>query len=382
MTIKIIGPAHPYRGGLASFNERLASELISEGHEVSIETFSLQYPSFLFPGKSQFAKGDAPENLVISRTINSVNPFNWLTAGKRIAREAPDMVIFRYWLPFLAPCFGTIARIIRRKSATRILTIVDNIIPHERRPGDKILTRYFAKPVHGFLAMSEAVLSELALFNNTTPRILSPHPIFDNFGAAVPRADALRKLGLDPSFRYILFFGLIREYKGLDLLIRAMDDTRIRKLGIRALVAGEFYCDSKPYYRMIDELSLNDTISVHPHFIDEKDVTLWFSSVDLIVQPYKSATQSGVTQIGYHFEKPMLVTNAGGLPEIIPHMKGGYVTPPDPEAIAEAIDDFFTNNRSESFINGIRDEKRRFGWRQMAESILELYSKSKKQADA
>lgn len=378
MTIKIIGPAYPYRGGLASFNERLASELISEGHNVSIETFSLQYPSFLFPGKSQFATWDAPDDLEIRRTINSVNPFNWFKSGRRIAREAPDMVIFRYWLPFLAPCFGTIARIIRRKSATRVLTIVDNIIPHEKRPGDKILTRYFVKPVDGFLAMSRAVLSELALFNDTTPRILSPHPIFDNFGDSVPREDALRKLGLDPSFRYILFFGLIREYKGLDLFIRAMDDARIRKLDIRALVAGEFYCDSKPYYRMIDELSLNDTIIVHPHFIDDNDVTLWFSSADLITQPYKSATQSGVTQIGYHFEKPMLVTNAGGLPEIIPHMKGGYVVTPDPEAIAEAIDDFFTNNRSESFTEGIRDEKKRFGWGQMVKSIMELYSKSDK----
>ena len=378
MTIKIIGPAYPYRGGLASFNERLASELISEGYNVSIETFSLQYPSFLFPGKSQFATWDAPGDLEIQRTINSVNPFNWLKTGRRIAREAPDMVIFRYWLPFLAPCFGTIARIIRRRSATRVLTIVDNIIPHEKRPGDKILTRYFVKPVDGFLAMSRAVLSELALFNDTTPRILSPHPIFDNFGESVPREDALRKLDLDPSFRYILFFGLIREYKGLDLLIRTMDDARIRKLGIRALVAGEFYCDSKPYYRMIEELSLNDAIVVYPHFIDDNDVTLWFSSADLIVQPYKSATQSGVTQIGYHFEKPMLVTNAGGLPEIIPHMKGGYVVTPDPEAIAEAIDDFFTNNRSESFTEGIRDEKKRFGWGQMVKSIMELYSKSDK----
>lgn len=381
MKIKIIGPAYPYRGGLASFNERLAAELKSEGHEVSIETFTLQYPSFLFPGKSQFVTGDAPEGLSIIRTINSVNPFNWFRVGSRIAREAPDMVIFRYWLPFMAPCFGTIARVTARNSTVRILTIVDNIIPHESRPGDRFLTRYFVKPVHGFLAMSGAVLSGLAQFNTTTPRILSPHPIFDNFGDAVSRDEALRQLGLDTSFRYILFFGLIREYKGLDLFIRALADEKVRTLGIRALVAGEFYCDSKPYYRLIDELDLTDTITVHPHFIDESDVKLWFSASDIIVQPYKSATQSGVTQIGYHFEKPMLVTDTGGLPEIIPHMKGGYVTPPEPGAIAGAIHDFFTNNRSESFTRGIRDEKKRFGWGKMVQSIMELYSESIKAAE-
>jgi glycosyltransferase involved in cell wall biosynthesis len=379
MKIKIIGPAYPYRGGLASFNERLATELQGEGHQVSIETFTLQYPSFLFPGKSQFVTGDAPEGLSISRTINSVNPFNWFRAGRRIAREAPDMVIFRYWLPFMAPCFGTIARLTARNPSIRILTIVDNIIPHEKRPGDRLLTRYFIKPIDGFIAMSGAVLSELALFDNTTPRILSPHPIFDNFGDSVTRKDALELLGLDPSFRYILFFGLIREYKGLDLFISALADDRVRALGVRALVAGEFYCDSKPYYKMIDELNLTETITVHPHFINDNDVKLWFSASDLIVQPYKSATQSGVTQIGYHFEKPMLVTDTGGLPEIIPHMKAGYVTTPDPGAIAGAIDDFFTNNRTESFTRGIRDEKKRFGWDRLVKSIMSLYSESRKQ---
>jgi glycosyltransferase involved in cell wall biosynthesis len=379
MKIKIIGPAYPYRGGLASFNERLAAELQSEGHQVSIETFSLQYPSFLFPGESQFVTGDAPEGLFINRTINSVNPLNWFRAGSRIAREAPDMVIFRYWLPFMAPCFGTIARLAARNSSIRILTIVDNIIPHEKRPGDRLLTRYFIKPVDGFISMSGAVLSELALFDTTTPRVLSPHPIFDNFGDAVSREDALGLLGLDPSFRYILFFGLIREYKGLDLFIRALADDRVRALGIRALVAGEFYCDSKPYYKLIDELNLTDIITVHPHFIDDNDVKLWFSASDLIVQPYKSATQSGVTQIGYHFEKPMLVTDTGGLPEIIPHMKAGYVTPPDPEAIAGAINDFFTNSRSESFTIGIRDEKKRFGWDRLVKSIMSLYAETRMQ---
>jgi glycosyltransferase involved in cell wall biosynthesis len=376
MKIKIIGPAYPYRGGLASFNERLAWELQNEGHQVSIETFTLQYPSFLFPGKSQFVTGDAPEGISISRTINSVNPFNWFLTGRRIAREAPDMVILRYWLPFMAPCFGTIARLAARNSSVRILTIADNIIPHEKRAGDRLLTRYFIKPVNGFIAMSRAVLSELSLFDTTTPRVLSPHPIFDNFGDGVKREDALRLLGLDPSYRYILFFGLIREYKGLDLFIRSMADDRVRALGIRALVAGEFYCDSKPYYKLIDDLKLAAAISVHPNFIDDDDVKLWFSAADLIVQPYKSATQSGVTQIGYHFEKPMLVTDTGGLPEIIPHMKAGYVTPPDPEAIAGAINDFFINNRSESFTEGIRDEKKRFGWDRLVKSIMSLYSET------
>jgi glycosyltransferase involved in cell wall biosynthesis len=369
MKISIIGTAWPYRGGLAAFIERLATQLQNEGHEVKIETFTMQYPGFLFPGKSQFADWPAPPNLNIERTINSINPLNWFKAGRRIRKEMPDMVIFKYWLPLMAPCFGTIARIIRKNRHSKIVTILDNIIPHEKRVGDRMLTSYFVKPNHGFIAMSESVLIDLGKFDRSKPGIYSPHPVFDNFGDAVPKKNAAEVLNLDPSAKYILFFGLVRDYKGLDLLIKAFADKRFRSMGIKVLVAGEFYTDSKPYIDMIREYGLTDEIILHPEFIPDMDVASWFCVADLIVQPYKSATQSGVTQIGYHFEKPMLVTNVGGLPEIIPHMKGGYVVSPEPGEIADAIYDFFDSGREEEFTAGIRKEKVRFSWETMAKNI-------------
>jgi len=369
MKITIIGTGWPYRGGLAAFNERLATQLQNDGNDVTIETFKLQYPGFLFPGKSQFADWPAPTHLRIKRTVNSINPFNWFKVGRRIRRERPDLVLFKYWLPFMSPCFGTIARIIRKNSHSRIVTILDNIIPHESRIGDRMLTKYFVKPNQGFIAMSESVLIDLGKFDKKIPGIYSPHPVFDNFGEPISKEQAAKELGLEPSLKYILFFGLVREYKGLDLLIKAFADSRLRGLGLKVLVAGEFYTDSKPYIDLIEEYGLSEEILLHPEFIPDKEVAKWFCISDLIVQPYKSATQSGVTQIGYHFEKPMLVTNVGGLPEIIPHMKGGYVVSPDPSEIADAILDFFKAGRAEEFTEGIRKEKARFSWETMVKNI-------------
>jgi glycosyltransferase involved in cell wall biosynthesis len=375
MRIKIIGPAYPYRGGLAAFNERLAVQFQDEGHDVEIETFKLQYPGFLFPGKSQFADWDPPKDLMIQRTVNSINPLNWIKVGRRIRKEAPDLVIFKFWLPLLGPCFGTIGRIIRRNKISKIITILDNIIPHESRPGDEIFTRYFIKPNHGFIAMSESVLLDLGRLDSSKPVVYSPHPVFDNFGNAISREEALSLLALDHSYRYILFFGLIRDYKGLDLLLQAFSDSRFRKMKIKVLVAGEFYTDSTPYYDLIKKNGLEEQIVVHPNFIPDSEVAKWFCAADLIVQPYKNATQSGVTQIGYHFEKPMLVTNVGGLSEIIPHMKGGYVVSAEPKEIAHAIIDFFSNDRYTQFTKGIKEEKVRFSWHTMAKNISLLLDK-------
>ncbi|HUS87620.1 MAG TPA: glycosyltransferase [Bacteroidales bacterium] len=367
--VKIIGTSHPYRGGLAAFNEHLAFELQSQGFVVEIETFTLQYPGFLFPGKTQYADWPAPENISIKRTVNSVSPLNWIRVGKSIASENVDFVIFKYWLPFLAPCFGTIARQIKSRSGTQVIAILDNIIPHEKRIGDLALTRYFVKPVDGFIAMSKSVLSDLENFDKTSPRLYSPHPLFTNFGRPVSKVEAIRNLKLDPGFSYMLFFGFIRDYKGLDLLVEAFSDKRLRDRKIKLLVAGEFYTNSKKYFDLIDLYHLKDDIIVYPEFIPDKKVADWFCAADIIVQPYKSATQSGVTQIGYHFDKPMLVTDVGGLPEIVPHMKGGYVVQPHPQDIADAILDFFDNNREQSFTEGIRKEKTRFGWDTMVKNI-------------
>jgi D-inositol-3-phosphate glycosyltransferase len=375
MNITIIGTAYPYRGGLASYNERLARQFISEGHDVTILTFNLQYPGFLFPGKSQFIDGPPPEGLNIERKVNSINPFNWISVGFKIKKQNPDILIFKYWIPFMAPCFGTIARIAGSNSHTKVICILDNVIPHEKRPGDKILTRYFTNCIDGGIAMSQSVLDDLLKFRQDVPVRLSPHPLFDNFGTSPERKDALSILGLDPEFRYLLFFGFIRSYKGLDLLIEAFADSRLRNRKLKLIIAGEFYENSKPYLDMVKKFNISSDIVIFERFINDEEVRNFFSAADLVVQPYRAATQSGVTQIAYHFEKPMLVTDVGGLREIVPDRICGYVVKADPEEIADSITDFFDNDRREQFIKNVIEEKKKFSWNKMTASVIEVYNK-------
>ncbi len=373
MKIFIIGTAYPYRGGLAAYNERLARQFVAEGNDVTVLTFSLQYPGFLFPGKTQFINGPPPEGLNIIRKINSVNPFNWISAGRRLRKEKPDILVFKYWLPFMAPCFGTIARIARRNRHTRVICIFDNVIPHEKRPGDRQMTRYFTSAIDGAVAMSESVLSDLHGFRQDIPVKLSPHPLFDNFGSPISKADAVRKLGLDADKPYVLFFGFVRGYKGLDLLLKAFTDEKIRALGLRLIVAGEFYEDEKPYRDIVSNNKISDIVFFFNRFINDSEVSVFFSAADLVVQPYKSATQSGVTQIAYHFIKPMVVTDVGGLREIVPDGKCGYVVRPEPQEIAGAIADFFEKGRMEIFRDNIVVEKKKYSWDKMTSSLLEIY---------
>src|SRR3989339_1469849 len=373
--IVILGTAYPFRGGLAVYNERLAKALNEEGHEVTIMTFSLQYPSFLFPGKSQYLDGKAPEGLDIYRKVNSINPVNWLVTGNMIRKEKPDILIFKYWLPFMAPCFGTIARLARKNKHTKVISILDNIIPHEKRPGDRMFSRYFSKSVDAFVAMSKRVLNDLDQFDTQKPRAFCPHPLYDNFGPKVDRETALEKLQLSRNFQHVLFFGLIRDYKGLDWLLEAFADPRLRNYKVKLIVAGEFYSDKEKYTRLIEQYQLKEYIELHNRFIPDPEVGWYFAAADLIAQPYKSATQSGVTQIGYHFEKPMLVTNVGGLSEIIPDQKVGYVVEPNPKAIADKLVDFFENRRSQEFVANLVEEKKKYAWSTMTGTIFELYQK-------
>lgn len=370
--VKIIGTAFPFRGGLASYNERLAKEYLKEGYNVSIETFTLQYPNILFPGKTQYSDGEAPRNLQIEQTINSINPLNWLKVGSRIKKEKPDLVIIKYWLPFMAPCFGTIAGRIRKNKHSKIICIADNIIPHEKRPGDNLLTAYFLRKVDGVIAQSKSVFEDVFKFTHKLPVKLCPHPLFDNFGEIIEKGKALDMLKLDSNFRYILFFGFIRDYKGLDLLLKAFSDARILKLNVKLIVAGEFYSDSKPYYELIEKLKLTDKVVLKTDFIADNEVNKYFSCADIVAQPYKNATQSGVTQIGYHFNKPMLVTNVGGLPEIIPHNVIGYVVEPEVNPIADALFDFFTTDKKSTFETNILEEKKKFLWSTMTKAISEI----------
>ncbi|MBA4321965.1 MAG: glycosyl transferase family 1 [Odoribacter sp.] len=375
MNITITGTAYPYRGGLAAYNERLAKQFIDEGHDVKLLTFTLQYPDFLFPGKSQYLDGPSPDRLNIERKVNSINPINWISTGFKIKKLKPDLLIFKYWIPFMAPCFGTIARIAKSNRHTKVICILDNVIPHEKRPGDKFLTTYFTGCIDGAIAMSQSVLNDLQQFRRDVPVKLSPHPLFDNFGDPAKRAEALSELGLDADYSYLLFFGFIRAYKGLDLLIEAFADNRLRDRKLKLLIAGEFYEDAKPYLNLIKRYNLDNEIILFDRFINDSEVNLFFSVSDLIVQPYRSATQSGVTQIAYHFEKPMLVTDVGGLKEIVPHGLCGYVVNTDPKEIADSITDFYENRRQDTFVQNVKKEKEKYSWSKMTESVIEVYKK-------
>jgi len=377
MKVTLVGTAHPFRGGIAVFIERLARAFKQNKDEVRISTFTLQYPKILFPGETQLSSSPKPTDLNITQEVNSINPFNWIKVGNKIRKEKPDLVIFKYWIPFMAPSLGTIARRIRKNKHTKVIVVVDNIIPHEKRFGDNVLNKYFVKSVDAFVAMSQSVLDDLKTFDNQKPKLLSPHPLYDNFGKSKTREEALNSLGLDTQYNYMLFFGIIRQYKGLDILLKAFADKRLNNGKNKLIVAGEFYEDDTVYQDLIKKHQLQDAIVLATKFIPDEEVVNYFCAADIIVQPYKHATQSGVTQIAYHFEKPMLVTDVGGLKEIVPHNKVGYVTNPNEQEVADALVDFYDNNRSEEFIAGVKDEKQKYTWQTMIDGINKLYHQTK-----
>lgn len=374
MKITILGPAHPYRGGLASIMEIMARTFQRRGDEVDIKTFTLQYPSLLFPGESQTVATPPPADLRICLCVNTMNPLNWVRVGRRIRRERPDFVLMKYWTPFMAPCFGTIARIARGNGHTKVLCQIDNVEPHEHHLTDKPFNRYYLHSVDGFVYMSEQVHSELRAYSDA-PALFSPHPLFENFGERVERSEACVRLGLDPANRYVLFFGLIRDYKGLDLLLDAWAQLRRagRTEGRRLIVAGEFYTAREPYLNRIADNGLQDEVLLHDRFIPDDDVKYYFSAADFVVQPYKTATQSGVTQIAYQFCVPMVVTAVGGLPEIVPDGRVGYVCPPTAEGVAAAMDRMYEGDALKRFRENCVEERRRFSWEEMCSRITELY---------
>ncbi|GAC1527572.1 MAG: glycosyltransferase family 4 protein [Sediminibacterium sp.] len=366
----IIGPAWPLRGGLASFDERLARQFLQEGFDTTIYTFSLQYPGFLFPGTTQYSSEPAPEGIGIKVCINSVNPLNWLRIGNELHQLRPDLIVVRYWLPFMGPCLGTILRKARKNHFTKVICIADNVVPHEHRPGDKQFTRYFIKPVDAFVTMSEKVKDDLYQFTSK-PAQQVVHPLYDNFGKAVPKAAARLQLSLAQQDRIILFFGFIRKYKGLDLLLEAMNDERIRRAGIKLLVAGEFYESRKEYDDLIAKLHITPQLILRTDFIPDSEVKNYLSAADFVIQPYRNATQSGVTPLAYHFEKPMLVTNVGGLPDMVPDGKSGLIAEPTATAIATGILRLYELGE-DYFLPHLREEKKKYSWDRLAGTIREL----------
>ena len=370
MKIIIIGTAYPFRGGIASFNERLAEELIAMGHEVVIYTFTLQYPNFLFPGKTQFSDDPKPKHLKIIPILNSVNPLNWISSGLKIKKEKADLIISKFWIPFMGPSLGTVIRLAKSKN-TKAISIIDNIIPHEKRIGDKLLSGYFVRAIDKFIVMSLSVKEDMKQFTKTKPVIYKAHPIYDNYGEIMSVKEAREYLNLDTEGKYVMFFGFIRDYKGLDLLLEAMSEKKIKESGIKCIVAGEYYGNKEKYDKQIEELDIKDQLILRTDFISNEEVKYYFCAADLIVQPYKTATQSGISQIAYHFEKPMIVTNVGGLPEIVEHGKAGYVVEPEASEISKSILDFFEGKRINDFEEAVKRKKKEFSWRNFVQKILE-----------
>jgi len=367
----IIGPAWPLRGGgMATFNERLAKQFTEQGYDTTIYTFSLQYPGFLFPGTSQYSTEEAPAGIKIKVCINSMNPFNWFKVGNELKELKPDIVIVRYWIPLMGPCLGTILRRIKKNKFSRLICIADNVVPHEHRPGDSLFTKYFVKPVDAFITMSDKVTGDLSRFTSKPVKQVL-HPLYDNFGDAVSKEEARKKLSIPQNEKVILFFGFIRKYKGLDLLLEAMNDERIRKAGIKLLIAGEFYDKRETYDKLIGQFDLGPQLILHTDFIRDSEVHYYLSAADFVIQPYRNATQSGVTPLAYHFEKPMLVTNVGGLPGLVPDGKAGVVTEPTVHAIADGINRLYELGE-DYFLPQLRVEKKKYSWNSLSDAIVQL----------
>jgi glycosyltransferase involved in cell wall biosynthesis len=367
----IIGPGHPLRGGLSTFNQRLAKEFLDQGFDCSIYSFSLQYPSFLFPGKTQYSTEAAPEGINILPIINSINPINWKVVGKKLKQLAPDIIVVRYWLPFMGPALGTILRKVRQNHHTKIIAITDNILPHEKRPGDIAFTRFFLNSCEAFVTMSEKVMKDLRQFQPAKPAKQVLHPLYDNFGDPLPKQEARKKIGIAGDGKIILFFGFIRKYKGLDILLDAMADPRIRAAGIQLLIAGEFYEKKEPYLEQIKKLGISDQLILRTDFIKGDEVRYYLCAADLVVQPYRNATQSGVTPLAYHFERPMVVSNVGGLPSLVAHEKAGLVSEANPVSLASAILRYYELGE-QYFIPHLRNEKLKYSWLNLVKTITDL----------
>lgn len=380
MKVIILGTAWPYRGGLATFNERLARQFVSEGHEVELYTFTLQYPSFLFPGKTQYTNEPAPADLTIRRVLNSCNPINWLRVGHAVRKAAPDMLICCYWMSFFAPAFGLVSRIARRNKHTRCIALVHNMIPHEPNILDKLFAPYFVASQDGFVALSESVVGDIEKVESQTsrvkrPKTFSPHPIYDHYGERMSKNEACKALNLPADKNYMLFFGLVRAYKGLDLLLGAFGCVKDQLPNLQLIIAGEFYEDEAKYRAQIAQLGLADRVIIRNEFIPDGDLRKYFGAADLIVQPYKTATQSGVTQVAFHFEKPMLVTNVGGLGEIVHDHQMGYACEPTAESIAADVLDYYQNDRQQAFTAYLQKEKTKYAWSSMTRAYTNILRK-------
>ncbi|MDC0584275.1 glycosyltransferase [Bacteroidales bacterium] len=383
MKLVSVGPAYPLRGGIANFNESFCLAATKKGIDASIVSYSLQYPSLLYPGKNSIDRNDKPpEGIKISSALNSINPINWIATGFKIRKQNPDILLLHYWMPFFAPALGTVLRIVKMfRRNVKVIGLVHNVNPDEFKLGWRTLSFFFFTECHGFIALSKKVIYDLSEFCDTRKKIVLPHPLYEIFGEKVDQHVAQKELKLSPDFKYLLFFGQIRKYKGLDLLLEAVAKLKLEK--IKLIIAGEFanINDRQRYLDKIKHLKIKDKIILFDDFIPQDQVKYFFSASDLVAQTYLSASQSGVTQIAYQFDCPMLVTNVGGLSSMVANNKVGYVAPKDPWKIASLIEDYFEQEKAQSFIENIQKEKHKFSWDSFVDNALAFITESKKSTE-
>lgn len=369
MKIVIVSPAYPLRGGIANFASQLYQELSKE-NEVSIYTFKRQYPKIFFPGKTQFETGEDADRIPAKIEIDSINPLNWKDTANNIISEKPDLVIFKYWLPFFAPCYSSIAKQIRKKSDAKFLAVCHNIIPHEKRIGDNYLSKMFLTKMDYFVLLSKEVENDLLKFIAKPKSKVLPHPVYSRFGKSVEKHIAKEHLNLSEN-KYILFFGFIRDYKGLDTLLLAM--SVLNDKNINLLVVGEFYIDKAKYLNLIKEHKLENNVILKTDFIPANEVKFYFSACDVVILPYRSATQSGIVQIAVNFNKPVIATDVGGLAEVIVDSESGYIIEKEnPKALAIAINKFYKEEKEIPFANNIKKISEKYSWKNFVDGIMEL----------
>ena len=370
MKIVLVGPFPPFRGGISDLNAALADHL-SKRHEIHAINFTTQYPKVLFPGKTQFKKGDPAQEVDSIRCLSSINPFSWRKTAYKIIDIEPDLVLFRFWLPFFAPAFSGVAKKIRKYSDATIMAICDNIIPHEERLLDTRLTKRFFGFIDSFIVLSKKVENELLSFVPEAKYKYSPHPIYSIFNNTLSKEQAKAELKLATK-KVLLFFGLIREYKGLDILINAMEKIKTELEDYTLLIVGECYENENKYTELIKKAGITDNVKCHYSFIPDNEVGKYFSAADVVVLPYKTASQSGIVQIAYHFDTPVIVSNVGGLPEIVDEGKTGYCVEPNSNAFAKAIKAFYENDNISEMNSNISEYKSQFSWDAMVKAIEKL----------
>jgi D-inositol-3-phosphate glycosyltransferase len=381
LRILIVGTAFPLRGGIAHYVSLLYKTLKQREHWVHIVSFYRQYPKILFPGKTQEEVGETAIPLESDAVIDSVNPKSWYDAGKLAAKYQPDLLIFKFWLPFFAPAYGVISRVakrITRKNGKecKVLFIADNVIPHEKRPGDRIFTNFAFKVVDYFVVQSDSVERDLLSIKPDAKYVKLQHPVYEIFGERVDRNEARKSLNIPADVPTILFFGYIRKYKGLDLLLQAMPEMIAKYPELRLIVAGEYYSNEAEIKALIDELKIPaKNLVLATDYIANEEVAKYFSAANAVVLPYRSATQSGIVQIAYNFDAPVIATPVGGLPEIVIDGTSGLITKDsEPASIAEKVIEFFDRDLEASFTQGVIEEKKKYSWSTFVEGIEQLMS--------